>query len=63
MVPDVHHSLAFVARLIAADVTEKGLEVMECASAVPETPQLATDVVEGQRVDPLTGRRMEGVQF
>ena len=34
----VHRGPAIVARLIAADVPEKGLEVLEGASAVPATP-------------------------
>ena len=59
----VHHGPAIVARLIAVDVAEKGLEAMEGSSTVPKTPQLGTHVVEGQRVDRLTGWRTGGVQF
>ena len=36
VVPHVHRGPAIVARLIAADVTEKGLEAMEGSSAVPQ---------------------------
>ena len=38
MVPHVHRGFAIVARLIAAEVTEKSLEIVEGASAVPATP-------------------------
>ena len=63
MVPHVHRGPAIVARLIATDVTEKGLKAMEGSSAVPATLQLGTHVVEGQRVDPLNGWRADGVPF
>ena len=38
VVPHVHRGPAIVARLIAAQVTEKGLKVVEGASAVSATP-------------------------
>ena len=38
MVPHVHREPAIVARLIAAEVTEKGLVALEGASAVPAAP-------------------------
>ena len=38
VVPHVHRGPAIVARLIAALVTKKGLEVVEGASAIPPTP-------------------------
>ena len=38
MVPHVHRVPAIVARLIAAEVTEKVLVTLEGASAVPATP-------------------------
>ena len=38
MVPHVHRVPTIVERLIAAEVAEKGLEIVEGASAVPATP-------------------------
>ena len=63
MVPHVHREPAIVARLITAEVTEKGLVVLEGASAVPAAPLLGTHVVEGHRVNPLAAGRTDGVQF
>lgn len=44
-------------------MTEKGLEVVEGAAAVPARPYVGTHVVERQRVDPLAVGRTEDVQF
>ena len=56
MFPDVHVGTSIVTGLIAAHVSQKGLEALEGPSAVPAGPQLSTHVIEGDGGHRLTGR-------
>ena len=63
VVPHVHCGFAIVTRLLAAEVIEVVLELLEAASAVPARPYLGTHVTEGQRVDSLAAAGTDGMQF